>query len=558
MKIETTQTQKLQNKVTNTRITNLKPIFKADLPDEFVSETMENAGEHNSVIGYILTGIATIGAGFAFFRNRKARIAKQIAKNEKEIAQRTKIETEDALAKLKAENEALNKALDEWHEAIIAPTKNKSPNKTDGTHVSSNSSSKVRSSNSGSGTQASSIHTSSSSDSKAGRGYTESGAQTASSTDNIGAKGSEIINSTEYSVKIPISEEDKKYFENEKQKLLEYIDKSIMSDDAKKESHKMVEELINDMITNSKGVEEDKKYLSEVKKAIDMQLEIYEMQYKYEKMMHTKGWNMTNEIRTKLANKPGFDRILGYQTQKDFLNEKLIIPLKTNGKTPNIIVMYGPKGTGKTLFGKAVAYEGNANHININLSIFPEENLQNLKDAVNKSKECFEKTGKKSILLLNEIDGVECNKEYIDILNNLSEKYHATLLATTNYPKKVDPRILNANNSEKLYMPTSSREDIAKILEYVLKELSDPGINFEELAKILTDKGNGAAYSNAKIYEIAEQITKSHYGEIMDKAATQKVPPKFVPVSEKEIIERLNKMDPDIPKEMIDSYKNIF
>lgn len=170
----------------------------------------------------------------------------------------------------------------------------------------------------------------------------------------------------------------------------------------------------------------------------------------------------------------------------------------------------------------------------------------------------FEKTGKRSILLLNEIDGVECNKEYIDIINNLSKKYHATLLGTTNYPKKVDTGILNANNSEKLYMPTSTQEDITKILEYVLKDFSEQGVNFKELAKILTDKTNGAAYSNAQIYEVADQIVKLHYGEILDKKVKQKISSNLAPISEREIIERLNKIEPDISKEVIDSYKNIF
>ena len=210
------------------------------------------------------------------------------------------------------------------------------------------------------------------------------------------------------------------------------------------------------------------------------------------------------------------------------------------------------------MFGKAIAYEGQANLINLDLSIFPEENLQNLKDAVNKSKKYFEKTGKRSILLLNEVDGVECNKEYIDILNKLSKEFHATLIATTNYPKKVDSRILHANNFEKLYMPTSTKEDIAEILEYALKELSESNIDFNVLAKMLTERANGGAYSNAQIYDVSEQIIKSHYGEILDKKIGQKVASDFVPVSKQEIIEHLKQIKPDISKETIDSYKNIF
>lgn len=559
MKIEAKQiqAQKLQNKEFYIKANNIKPTFK-ELPDEFVSDTMQNASEHNGIISYIAAGIAAIGTGFAFFRNRKARIAKQIANNEKEIAQKTKTEVEDALARLKAENEAINKALDEWHEAIISPTKNTSTNKAGSTNTYSHGSSKSRGNSSTKETQGESRRATSQNPNKSESHNSNVDVKVSNNNESVRTNNNDAINRTKQTVSTHLNEEDKKYFEKEKQKLLELIDKSAMKEDAKQEWLKTIEIGINDIITNSKGIEEDKKTLSYIKEIVDIQLENCKMFDEYENKMHFNGHNVVQETLTKLAQKQGFSRILGYKAQKDFLNEKLIKPLKTNNEVPNIILMYGPKGTGKTLFGKAIAYEGQANLINLDLSIFPEENLQNLKDAVNKSKKYFEKTGKRSILLLNEVDGVECNKEYIDILNKLSKEFHATLIATTNYPKKVDSRILHANNFEKLYMPTSTKEDIAEILEYALKELSESNIDFNVLAKMLTERANGGAYSNAQIYDVSEQIIKSHYGEILDKKIGQKVASDFVPVSKQEIIEHLKQIKPDISKETIDSYKNIF
>ena len=539
MRIEATQkqAQNLENKVMNNK-RYINPAFKAEIPDEFVSETFDGAGEHNGLGGYLAAGLAAIGAGFAFFRNRKARIAKQIAKNEKEVVQRAKTEAEDALARLKAENEALNKSLDEWHKAIISPTKNNGTNKTGQTQAHPSGSNKMEVNHSGSVTK------------------------TGNSSGNAGAKGPKPVNDAQHSVNTSMIEEDKKYFENVEQELLESIDKSVMKDDIKKGWVRTIRELVATTLNSNNSIEHKKETLDMFKKELAYQIEWASKMDNTEKLMHdikeVIEYNYSTQKRNKLAQKKGFTRILGYQPQKDFLNEKLVRPLKTNGKTPNIILMYGPKGTGKTLFGKAVAYEGNANLINIDCSIFPEENLQNLKDAANKSKECFKKTGKRSILLLNEIDGVECNNEYIDILNNLSKEYHATLLATTNYPKRVDSRILNANNSEKLYMPTSTKEDIAKILEYVLKDFSEQGIDFIELARKVTDRANGAAYSNAQIYEVADQIVKLHYGETLNKKLDKKMSSDLAPISKQEIIEHLDKIEPDISKEIIDSYKNLF
>lgn len=56
--------------------------------------------------------------------------------------------------------------------------------------------------------------------------------------------------------------------------------------------------------------------------------------------------------------------------------------------------MYGPKGTGKTLFAKAIANEGNISYMHLELTMSKQEDLLNLKNAVQKSKEIYEKTGK--------------------------------------------------------------------------------------------------------------------------------------------------------------------
>lgn len=226
MKIETaqTQTQSLQNKVNDAKRGSIKPTFK-EIPDEFVSETMENAGEHNGLFGYIASGLAAIGAGVAFFRNRKARIAKQIAKNEKEIAQRAKTEAEDALARLKAENEALNKSIDEWNEAILSPTKNKGSNKTGESQAYSSGSSKSSGNPASSGTKTGYTHSSNNSNKTEGS-HSVGSAKAESFNENIGTKGTEALNEAQHSANISMTEEDKKYFEKSKQELLEMIDKA--------------------------------------------------------------------------------------------------------------------------------------------------------------------------------------------------------------------------------------------------------------------------------------------------------------------------------------------
>lgn len=474
MKIELGQVQNYSNTTFEAKFSKLKPSFKAEIPDEFVNGAIENVGENSSVLGWLAGTIAAVGAGFAFFRNRKARIAKELTQREKELAEKTKTESQELLSKLKAENEALNKQLDEIHNMLIAPTKDVTSNPIN-----------------------SKKNTRSSSHNNSSNGYSS---HTNTRTKNSSGEHSNWENMTTEE----IIQEQKEWQENFNRKCDE----------------------LESEITKHKEVFE----FSAVKKKLEQ-----------------------------LANKKGFDRILGYQAQKDFLINKFINPLKNKEELPNVILMYGPKGTGKTLFAKATAYEGNVNYIDLELGLTKEENLQLLKDAINQSKVNFEKTGQHSILHLDEIDGVVCNEEYSNIINKLSEDHHATLIATTNYFKNVDPKIINANKTDKLYMPTATEDDIAKILEYVLKDFSEPDVNFHTLAEAIIKNANDNAYSNAKIYLIADTVVNNHYAEMMNKKLKQNISSDLKLISEDEILKYIEKnLKPDISKKELDESKNIF
>lgn len=173
-----------------------------------------------------------------------------------------------------------------------------------------------------------------------------------------------------------------------------------------------------------------------------------------------------SKLLERINNIRGFERIQGYKKVKDFMKEKLG---NTNDNFPNIILLYGPQGTGKTLFAQEVSYETNTNHVKFVLSMNQKQNLANFKNIVNTSKETFENTGKRTIIQIDEIDAIFpkdqiADKEFLSIINNLDKTYHATIIATTNNPEHLSNNFLNSKNFEKLYLPPADKSEIAQIL----------------------------------------------------------------------------------------------
>lgn len=93
-----------------------------------------------------------------------------------------------------------------------------------------------------------------------------------------------------------------------------------------------------------------------------------------------------NELLYKKSNQNGFRRIAGYDDIKQILKNKFIDPLKntTDNKymIPNLILFYGPKGCGKSLFSKVLADEAKCNVIDIELTMDSNQDFCNLQKSI--------------------------------------------------------------------------------------------------------------------------------------------------------------------------------
>ena len=309
------------------------------------------------------------------------------------------------------------------------------------------------------------------------------------------------------------------------------------------------------------------KQLIEARKAndIDMQKQIekmreelrqeYEAKYKTEdiKTKKARQYAEMQEKMSKINKSKGFGKVGGYKKEKDTLMTLIgnsIIAEKSGEQAtvPNGILFYGPKGNGKSLFARAFAEQLNCHNVKIELDVDARANLTNLRNAAKKAQENFEKDGTRTIIRIEEFDDFAPKDSKIvaplkSLMDDISQKYHATIFATTNFPEKIDDILLRAGRFDvKVPLAPANKMNTIDIVKHYAQDFADSTVNFEKVAEELVSVQPNEAYSNAKI----ESVIKKLVTEITELGKT-----KF---SHTDIMNKIKEFGADISKDALNKF----
>ncbi len=194
---------------------------------------------------------------------------------------------------------------------------------------------------------------------------------------------------------------------------------------------------------------------------------------------------------------------IGYEKEKQFIQNKLITPIikQDKNKIPNILMFFGPKGTGKSRLANEIANSKYFDNTKFYDNLNHAENLSELNEILSNANKNFEKTGKKTCIRFDEIDSIlDDNKsldEYKKVFKKLSDN-HAVLVATTNYPNIIN-KISNVPKTEILYVAPINQNDLTTLLKQLTKGIVTEPVDFELLSQQLVKQAGNNAYSTAKI-----------------------------------------------------------
>lgn len=249
---------------------------------------------------------------------------------------------------------------------------------------------------------------------------------------------------------------------------------------------------------------------------------------------------------TKAANSHhAMSKIAGYDNVKSLLNIAYIEPAKQKQEDciPNMVLFYGPSGTGKTSIGSAIAQDVGTGFKAKNIGVVRDAKLMKwIKENLNDAQERYNKDKRFTIIQLNEFDtsftnNPELLNEFIEITKDCVKKYHATFFLTSNNPLSINKNIL-ANAEFKVPMPPASKEDIKGIVQLYVGNKNIEGFNLEEIANEFEKVKPAYAYSNSQIEDIIKR-----------KLPTEQC-------TQKDFINAIRETKPIISKEVIDRHND--
>ncbi|MBR2068239.1 MAG: ATP-binding protein [Candidatus Gastranaerophilales bacterium] len=221
----------------------------------------------------------------------------------------------------------------------------------------------------------------------------------------------------------------------------------------------------------------------------------------------------------------GFDRIVGYDYEKEVLQKVFISRVKQERQGRDVgvyasILFFGPQENGKSSITRAVAQEAGCRMIELTPnSTDVEESFEYLEELTQKAQEAeenFKKDQVRTIIFIDEIDKVlnddsPIQASLMKFIKNCSKDYHCTIFASTNNPLSMgfdvkDHRMFPIRMS----IDTADDKTKKELFEHYLLDSDKEELDYEQIIQEIKnqEQAQNAQFSNGQIKLICSRLQK--------------------------------------------------
>lgn len=256
-----------------------------------------------------------------------------------------------------------------------------------------------------------------------------------------------------------------------------------------------------------------------------------------------------------------WDQIADMQEPKSLIERKIILPLmetklaeKYGVRPPKTIIFFGPPGTGKTYFVKAIAGHLRWCFIEIIPSLLldggPQKYGRNLRNIM-------EKVGRvgEAVILIDEFEELAASRdnasrtdksitnEFLKQIPLIRDKEKILLVCATNYIRELDAALLRPGRFD-LIVPIGLLDEIArkKIFERYISQMNKGDIDTSRLAKVTN------MYTPADIEYLCQRVAQKAFEH-------EHLSGKDYRVETSDFLEMIKDIKPTLTKEIIGNFK---